>query len=235
MDTFLNHLGALIIEYPSWSYLFVGLAIIIQGELAVFLSMLLIANNNLGWGQYLIAAPATMFIAETFLYVASRALRNTRFGWRFYKRIKTNRRFQSYMYYLKMNLGKMFVISRFLVGTNFIILILAGWMRTKFGAYLKAYFPAMAMWFIGMTAVAYGLVTGLHAISGEKVFRQLELIVGGGLVIIFAGEHFLRKFIKKAAFTEEKAAEIGRVVEEELETRKQGSFFSKWDEEDAAK
>jgi len=235
MDTFLNHLGQLIIEYPSWSYLFVGLAIIIQGELAVFLSMLLIANHNLQWGQYLIAAPATMFIAETFLYVASRTLRNTRFGWRFYKRIKTNRRFQSYMYYLKTNLGKMFVVSRFLVGTNFIILILAGWMRTKFGAYFKAYFPAMAMWFIGMTGVAYGLVTGLHALSGEKVFRQIELIAGGGLVIIFVGEHFLRKLIKKTAFVEERSGEIGKVVEEELESRKHGSLFSKWDEEDTKK
>lgn len=125
MNALLDHMGQLIVAYPSWSYALIGLAIIIQGELAVFLCVLLITNGSLGWGEYLIVAPGTILVAETFLYLMSRVLRNTRFGWRFYRRIKTNRRLQSYMYYMKKNLRKLFIISRFLVGTNFIILILA--------------------------------------------------------------------------------------------------------------
>lgn len=87
----------------------------------------------------------------------------------------------------------------------------------------------MVMWFLGMTAVAYTLISGLHYLSSEKVFRQIELLIAGALIIIFVGEHFLKKILQKTAFAEQKAEELGKFVEEELDrSAKDGTAPSWW-------
>lgn len=216
MNAVLAHLGQLILQYPSWSYAIIGIAVLLQGELAIFFCMLLIVNGGLGWNEFLIVAPGALLVTETFFYILSRILRNTRFGWKFYKRIKTNRRTQFYMYYLKTNLKKLFIAARFLVATNLIVIVLAGWSRTKFWEFFRAYFFALFLWFVSMTGIAYVLISGLHYLQSERLFQQIEIVIGAVLVLIFTGEYFLRRILRRTAFIEEKAEAIGKIVEEEL-------------------
>lgn len=212
MDNFLDSLGQLVLRYPSWSYAIIGIGMLIQGELTVLLSVFLIVNKALSWGGFLIATLAAAFIAENFLYFLSRGLRHTRFGWRLYYKLKSSRRTQFYLYYLKTNLTKLLITSRFLIATNFIIMLLVGWSKTKYGRFLKSYLLSLLLWFATMTFIAYFLMSGLTYLRSEKIFRQIEIGVAFVVILIFAGEYLLKKLLGKAAALEEKAGRLGELL-----------------------
>ena len=222
MGNFLDNLSQLVLHYPSWTYAIIGVGILIQGELTVLLSVFLVINKSITWTGFLIVAPAALLVAENFLYFASRALRHTRFGWRLYKKLKPRRKIQFYLYYLKTNLTKLLITSRFLIATNFIILVLVGWSKTKFGKFFKSYFLSLLLWFGAMTLIAYFLISGLTYLKSEKLFRQIEIGIAIIVVLILFGEYLLRKVLKKAVSIEEKAGRLGDLL----------SSIQKEDEED---
>lgn len=197
MDNLLEHVGNWILQNPSWTDLILAAGIIIQGELTILLSVYLAINDNIGWDQFVIVTLGTLVIGETFVYVVGRTLRNTRFGWKLYKKNKSNRKIQAYTHYLKKNTGKLLILAKFLPATNLIILILIGWSRTKFMTFFKTYLPAVLLWFSSMTVVAYFLMSGLHYLRSTKVFRQVEIGIVVIFVLIFLGEHILRRAIGK--------------------------------------
>lgn len=203
MGNLLDSVGALVLQYPTWSHLILGAATIIQGELAVFAAVYLVVQGSLSWGDYFLSTIAVLAGAEFLVYLIGRAIRTTRFGWRLSRKFKANRKVQLYTFYLKRNMKKLFVISKFLPGTNLLIILLTGWSRTKLGEYLKAYLVSIILWFGSMTALAYLLSSELHELKATKVFREAELAIAVVVVAIIAGEHFLRKAIRRAAHIEE--------------------------------
>ncbi len=207
MGNLLDSVGALVLQYPTWSHLILGAATIIQGELAVFAAVYLVVQGNLSWGDYFLSTIAVLAGAEFLVYLTGRAIRTTRFGWRLSRRFKANRKAQLYTFYLKRNMKKLFVISKFLPGTNLLIILLTGWSRTKLGEYLKAYLASIILWFGSMTALAYLLSSELHELKATKVFREAELVIAVVVIAIIAGEHFLRKAIRRAAHIEEEVDE----------------------------
>ncbi|MDO8469689.1 MAG: hypothetical protein Q7S84_01540 [bacterium] len=207
MESLLDTIGQLMLQYPAWSHLILGVATIIQGELAVFAAVYLVVSGSLGWFEYLYSTAGILFVAEFFIYLVGRNIRTTRFGWRLSRRMKENRKVQLYTYYLKQNMQKLFVISKFLPGTNLVIILLTGWSKTKLGSYLKSYLTSLLLWFGSMTALAYLLTSELHQLKADKVFREVEYVIGGVVIIIVVGEHFLRKAIRRAAHIEEVPAE----------------------------
>jgi membrane protein DedA with SNARE-associated domain len=212
----LDSLGQLVIQYPTWSHFIIGGAVLIQGELAILLSVYLVINKSLSWGDFVAATLGTLVVAETLVFLIGRALRNTRFGWRFYKKRKSNKKIQGYTYYLRTNLMKLLIIAKFLVGVNFIVLLLAGWSRTKLAHFLRAYLPSVILWFVSMTAVAYFFNSGLNYLKTEKIFHNAEIGIIIIFVLIFAGENLMRRIIKKTGRLEEKAEMFGQFVETEL-------------------
>ena len=71
-----------------------------------------------------------------------------------------------------------------------------------------------------MTAVAYLLTSELHQLKVERVFRDVEYVIGGVVVAIVIGEHLLRKAIRRAAkINEEPPESVGMLFGgEEAET-----------------
>lgn len=214
METLLDSVGQLVLQYPAWSHLILGLATIIQGELAVFTAVYLVVNGNLGWFEYAYSTAGILAAAEFLVYLVGRNMRTTRLGWRIARRMKGNRKAQLYTFYLKRNMKKLFVISKFLPGTNFLINLLAGWSKTGFREYARAYATSMLLWFGSMTALAYLLTSELHQLKAEKVFRDVEYVIGGVVVAIVVGEHFLRKAIRRAAHVEEEPDTAGMIIED---------------------
>ena len=216
----MDGLGALIQQYPTWGHFIIGIAILIQGELGVFLATFLIAQGSLGWVDYLIFAPVTMLVAESLVYVFGKFMRTTRFGWKIYRnKIKPNKKYQPYFYYLRTNLTKLFISARFLVGVNFFVLFLSGWSKTKYGKFLKSYLSGLILWFGSMTIVAYFFMSGLSYLKHEKIFKQAEYGIVVLLLIFFAIEFFVKKYMsKKSPFGGKD--EIGKFLDDEEDEKK---------------
>ena len=218
MGNLLDGLGQLVMQYPAWSHAILGAGIILQGEVTIFVAVYLIVNGNLTWHDFILVTLGTLLSAEVFVYIVARIMRNTRFGWRYYKRIKPNRRIQHYILYLKTNMKKLLIAAKFLPGTNLIILLLAGWSKVRFGEFFRSYFTSVLLWFFSMSAVAYFLMSGLHYLNSKRIFRQVEIVIAVIVVLVIFGETILRKALRKIATLEEKAESIGEAVEEGFAT-----------------
>lgn len=217
MDHILDTLGKLVLAYPAWSHLILAAGILLQGEITILLSMYLIASGDLSWHGYLFSTFPALVIGESFLYFFGRSLRHTRFGWHLYYKFKTNRKLQFYFYYTKKNLTKLVVASKFLLGTNLILMLLIGWIKTNYRTFMKSYLIGAFFWFTTISVVAYSLMSGVHELKSARVLHQTELAFAGAFVLMFLGEYILRKTIKKKMFGGDiKADDLKAVVEEEL-------------------
>lgn len=216
MGNLLDGLGQLVMQYPAWSHAILGAGIILQGEVTIFVAVYLIVNGNLSWSDFLMVTLGTLLIAEIFVYVLARIMRNTRLGWKYYKKLKPNKRIQHYILYLKTNMKKLLIAAKFLPGTNLVILLLAGWSRVRFGEFIRSYFTSVLLWFFSMSAIAYFLMSGLHYLNSRKIFRQVELVIAGIVILVIFGETLLRKMFRKISAIEEKAESIGDLVEKGL-------------------
>ncbi|MBI2278830.1 MAG: hypothetical protein HYU81_02095 [Candidatus Brennerbacteria bacterium] len=217
MDNILDILSSFTAAHPAaTSYILAGSAIL-QGDLAILFAMLLIVGGALTWGKFVSVILGTLAAAELGLYFIGRLIRNTRFGWRWYKRLKTRRRIQYYLYYITKNLTKLMIGARFLVGVNFLVLLLSGWSRAKFGRFLKSYLVGLFAWFATVSVVAYFLMSGLSYLFTEKFFRQIEIVIAVIVVFFFAGEFVMKKLLKKKISLEVAAEKIGDFAEEETD------------------
>lgn len=201
MDNALAVLGDLVAQYPSWTKLILGGAMLLQGEIAILFAVFLAVAGTITWGDYFLATLSGLIIGETFVYIFGRFLRHTRFGWKWYHNHKESRKLQLYTYYLKQNLVKLFIITKFIPGTNFVVLTLTGWSRTKFLHFFKSYMASVIVWFSSMTLLAYGVNSGLEYLRGENIFKQIEYGIGGLVILILVGENLLRRFVKNKTST----------------------------------
>jgi membrane protein DedA with SNARE-associated domain len=221
MGSLLDNLGALVVHYPAWSHWIIAVAILIQGETVVLVSTFLIANGNLSWYGFLVPAILSIVVADVFLFLLGRVLRNTRFGWRFYRKIKHKKRTQLYLFYVKENVNKLMIISKFLIGANILAVFAVSWSKVKFGKFLQSQLVSLFLWFIPATAIAYFFASGFSYLKSEKIFRQMEIGIFVVMILIFLGEHFLRKMITKSFNIQNKAKEIGKFVEDRIEENKE--------------
>lgn len=214
MNSILDGLGQFITQYPAWAHVIIGAAILIQGEIAILASVLLIVNQKLTWNEFLLIAPTTLIIGETLIYFTGRMLRNTRFGWKFYReKIKPNKSYQPYFYYLKMNLTKLLIAAKFLIGVNLLVLLLTGWTKTKFGTFITSYLPGVTIWFTAITTLAYFLMSGLSYLKTANLFKQAEYGIVIVVIAIFGFEFILRKFVSKGLHFKKEEAET--IVEDD--------------------
>ncbi len=197
MNNFFDSLSALVVQYPTWSHLIIAAGMVIQGEITIFVSRYLIANPSLGGRDFLIPAYASGSIVAVFLFFLGRGLRNTRFGWKIYRKIKSKRKTQLYFYYVRENLNKLIIFSKFIFGGNILILIAIGWMKTKFGRFAKSHFMSVTLWLLTMITIMYSMASGLFYLKSTTSLRQVEIGIGILVVIIFAGEYLLKRALGK--------------------------------------
>jgi len=211
--------GSWILQNPTWTDAILGISMIIQGELTILLSMYLAVSGKITWLQFVVPTLSAIMCAEIFIYLVGKNIRNTRFGWKLSKKMKGNKKVQTYTYYLKQNMTKLLIITKFIPATNLMIMSLIGWTRTKFKDFFPSYIKSLLVWFLSMTVVAYFLMSGLHYLSSTKVFKQAEIGIVAIFILIFIGEHILSKLFKKYTSIEERAELIGESVEEKFEEK----------------
>ncbi|MEI6479434.1 MAG: hypothetical protein WCO21_01205 [bacterium] len=219
MGQFLDTVGQLIVQYPSWTHFIIGAAILIQGELAIMLSVFLIVSGKLTWSEFLIFAPLSLITGETTIFLIGRMLRNTRFGWKIYiNRLKPSKRFQSYFYYLKNNLTKLLVGAKFLIGVNIFVILLAGWSKTKFSVFMRSYLTGVIIWFTAVTGFAYFFMSGINFLKSGRMVKQAEYGILIVILILFSMEFFFKKLLRKNIPFQEKEAKMA-LEEDEVDAK----------------
>jgi len=221
MDNALG-VGQWILHNPAWTDAIIALGMVIYGSATILVSVYLAINHDIEWTRLFAIVLGVMIIEDVFWYYLGQIMRHTRFGWRFYKKHKSNKRTQAYLHYLKKNISRISIVSRFLPGGAITVVFLIGWSRTKISRFLKVDMASIALWFGSMTVVSYFLMSGLHYLHSEEIFRNVEIgIAAAVLVFVFGGQIF-RKLFGKYVGLELKAEEFGKKVEEaEKETQEQ--------------
>jgi len=209
VSNLLDILGNFALQNPAWVKIIIAGGILLQGELTTLLSTHLIVESYLSWTQFLFTAIPALIIGEMAFYAIGRMVRNTRFGWRMERKFKSNRRIQFYTRFLHSNAGRLFVIAKFIIGANFLALLLAGWTKMRFRTFFRSYLKSVAFWFTTVTAISYGITSGLHYLKSENIFQKIELIILGIIILFFIGEHIVKSFVRKAADIEAIAEKIG--------------------------
>ncbi len=213
MDSILGSLGQWISTYPAWTHWIIAGGMVVQGEITIFVSVYLVLNNTIGWSDFLGPAIASVIFVDTFLYIVGRSMRNTRFGWRLYRKMKQSRKNQSYLYYARENTAKMLIGSKFLLGTNIVAMLAIGWAKIKPGRFFRAELIGVLSWFSGITIIAYFMDSGLHYLQSENIFKQAELLIAAGAVIVIGGEYLLKKIARKVSATREKVGALAEKIE----------------------
>ncbi len=217
MGGLLDNLGQIVLTHQAWSHYLIALGVLLQGEVTVLVSVYLVINGSLGWLDFLIPAFLGILIGDYLLYFVGRLLRGTRFGWKAYKKLKQNKNAQFYTYYVSQNLKKIIILSKFLIGTNFLAMLAVGWTKVKFGKFFKAHLLAALAWLLGVTLVSYFLAGGLYLLKAEKVFKQVEVGIVIILVLLIGGEVLLKKILGRSLTFESKMKDLGEKLNEGLE------------------
>ncbi len=216
MGGFLDNLGQLVLTHQAWSHYLIAIGILLQGEITVLVSVYLVINGSLGFGDFIIPAFIGIMIGDYALYFMGRFFRGTRFGWRMYKKLKQNKNAQFYTYYVSQNLKKIIILSKFLIGANFLTLLAVGWTRVKIGKFFRSHILAVISWLSGVTIVSYFLAGGLYLLKAEKVFKQVEIGIVVGMAAIILAEYLLKKFLGKKVKFEPKNKELEKLMEEDF-------------------
>lgn len=205
----LDNTSALVTQYPAWSHWIIAVAILIQGEVTVLVAVFLIASRHLAWNDFIIPAISSLIFGDLLLFWGGKALRNTRIGWRWYRKIKHNRRAQFYFYYVKENVNKLMIISKFLVGANVFAVLAVSWSKIGFGKFMKSQIVSVLLWFTSATLIAYFLASGFSLLVSKEIFQKIEIgAVAVMVLIFFVGEHFLKKRVDKSFDIKNKLAPV---------------------------
>lgn len=201
MENLLEHLGTLALKNPEWTNFILAASMLVQGEIAILLAVYLVVSKHITFLQFLIAGLSGLFIGEFFIYSMGKMLRNTRLGWKFYRKIKANRRVQIYTYYLKQKTARVLLLSKFLPavpGVNALTLLLLGWTKTKWGQFLKIYIPCALFWFGTMSILSYFISSGLYYLRTANIFKNIELIILLIIVLFFIVDSLAKKIVSAA-------------------------------------
>jgi membrane protein DedA with SNARE-associated domain len=197
MENILNNLIELAITHQSLSYYLIALASVFQGEATFLIAMYLVNSGALNFFWVVLAIFCAVILSDYFLYFLGRFLRKTKLGWVLYKKFEENKKMQLYKYYLFKNLGKVIVLSKFLIGINFLFIFSLGWSKIKFKKFFKVHFIIVFIWVLFSSFIFYFLAGGVYLLKAQKVFEKAEIFIFLIILMFFFLEFFLKNFINQ--------------------------------------
>lgn len=214
MNSFLENAIFFINNYPHFKYLIMAIIAILQGEVAVILFVYLIFHRIITWVEFVIITLGSIILWENFIFLFGKIIRGSRFGWRIYKRLKEKKNVHIYFFYLKENLTRLILVSKFIPAVNIPFLFLIAWIKTKWSQFLKSYFISLILWFLIMVFVGYSLNSGLFYLKNNKIFKNIEIVIGLFIILIFILEAFIKKIIGNKIKLTQNFSKLGDVLEE---------------------
>ncbi len=190
MTTFIDAIGGWIIDHNTLRHLFVAGSIILQGELGTFVSVTLVLKNYLSWGGFFIAALGGIAVYDGFLFSIGKFLKNKPLGKKLKKKIIKNKRIN---HYIHNNLGRLLIVSRFLLYINIGVIVLAGLMNMRPKEFFKNRLFIDALWISVLALGSYLILSGLTLLK----LRHVEIGIAIFLILAFTAHAVFRRFLKK--------------------------------------
>ncbi len=190
MTALIDALGQLVINNYGWRHLIIAAGILVQGEITVFIAILLILNNYLGWGGFFVAVLSALIVYEGFLFLLGKKLRNTTLGKRWAEKIMKNEKTKQY---LRHHLNHFLIIAKFLVYVNVGAIVFSGLTNMSLKSFLRNRLVANGLWFGAIAIGSYLILSGLTLLK----LHQIEIGVAVFLIFLIIANVLLRRHLKK--------------------------------------
>ena len=196
MSDVLNNIGLLAGQNPFLAYFIIYISTIFLGNISAFASFWLVFRGYFGplGIPFLIL---TIFLSDVtgdlLWYSLGRTLRDTRFGNFVKNHLPGHKKIERG---LARNGRRWVFISKFLYASSFPIIFSVGWMGMDFKTFFKTALTAIVCWIPILTALAYGLISGLTPLHAVALFKRFEVIFVVGLIAFIVADFFLAKLFK---------------------------------------
>ncbi len=189
------------LQNPQWIYFIIIIGILIAGKLTLLFGVVLVANNIISWFDFLKFSFGAFFIASVVIYIISRHLRYTKFGWKLYRRIKSKKHVQLALYYLNKKTTIFFIISKFLPGFYIITLFVSGWLRIKFSKFISSCLTAITAWFCLTISIFFAVFFGFKHFNLGSALLDIIIFVGVIVLILVGMPLAARELTRKNFFS----------------------------------
>lgn len=188
----LDSLSQFALYHKSWTYALTGIAIIIQGEVAVLLSTYLINAQKITWTGFIIVSLGALAIEEILLFYLGQTLKNTEIGNRLINKLPLREKIQTI---INGNITKSLILAKFMWVSR-IAVFWSGYSGVPFKKFAKASAIGITLWFTAVTSISYLLMSGL--IKSEKgKSMKIELTLLFIIILVFIAEAVLKKALRK--------------------------------------
>ena len=174
--------AALVGQNPIAAYFIIYIATIFLGNISAFVSFWVIFEIHFGLIG-LLCLVCTIFLADMtgdlLWYSLGRALRDTRFGFWMETHLPGHAKIEATL----QQKGRQWIfLSKFVFGFAPPVVFSIGWSGMEFKTFYKNSVLSITLWLPVLTALAYGIVSGLAPLAATN-FRRVEWVFLGGFVL----------------------------------------------------
>lgn len=167
-----------IASHPALKFGTIGLVTALQGESGVLVGTLLIRRGEIQLWELLVVALGVILTYESLVYWFGRLLRNSPLGGLIEQKIKKHERIEKAP---NENAPKTLALSRLVVYLSLAVVFLSGWMKVRYGTFLRYRALGIITWL--------GLVTPLflflsYSVGIEDEERVIKEIFSVALIIL---------------------------------------------------
>lgn len=189
-------LETFVIAHPFWTYVFVFMGMLIEGESFFLTASIFAGQGYLRWGVLTAVSLAGMIIGDWCFYLLGRATQGTRFGRWFVSR------FSRADEWLSKNITERYVrlafISKYIYFVNRLTPFLAGWHGFPGRRFLKIHVGAAIIWTGIMLILGHFLGLFVELVGVRYVLHRIEFVFLAFILLFMGGEYFLKKqFVRK--------------------------------------
>lgn len=161
---------AWIASHPALKFGTIGITSALQGESGVLIGTLLIRRGEIRLWEFLVVALGVILIYESLVYSLGRLLRNTPLGSFLEQKIKKHERIEKA---LNENAPKTLVLSRLVIYLSIAVVFLSGWMKVRYGTFLRYRALGIVVWLSIITPLFLLLAYRVGIEDEERVIKEI--------------------------------------------------------------
>ena len=173
-------LTTLIVHHQIWAYAFIFLGLIFEGEVVVITTGVLCSLGALDFTLSLVLMFSGSFVKTFVLYYIGEVMNNKYGSSKFFQYIE--RRVLYFMPRFKQKPFWSIFLSKFIMGTNYLVILFSGYNKISLKTFLKAEVISTIIW--APALLSLGFFFSQTAISYSKEIGKFSMVIFG-LVVVF--------------------------------------------------
>ncbi len=183
---------------PLEAYFIIYVVTIFLGNISAFVSFWIIFEIHFGLIGFLCLV-LTIFLSDMtgdlLWYSLGRTLRDTRFGLWMETHVPGHAKIEAM---LQQRGQRWLFLSKFVLGFAPPVVFSIGWSGMEFKTFYKNSVLSIILWLPVLTALAYGIVSGLAPLAATN-FRKVEWVFLGGFVLFIVLDYVIATGVGKLA------------------------------------